>query len=228
MITSIHQPSYFPWLGLLDKIKKSNQYIILDNVQFSDGGFQNRNNFINNYTEQNMLSIPIEKKDYLEKTIRDIKISQKIWQKKHSKYIYFNYKKHPYFDEVYPYIQKLFEKDYIYLIDAVTDSLEISLELLSVEVEIKKASEISTNQGLKKEELLIDILRQSNSEMYLSGTGAKAYQKDEKFRSNGISVIYQEFVHPEYSQYKNNDFIQGLSCLDLAFNLGVSNASKLL
>ena len=228
MITSIHQPSYFPWLGLLDKIKKSQQFIVLDNVQFSDGGFQNRNNFMDNYIKEKILTIPIEKKDYFNKTIQDIKISKNIWQKKHNKFIFFNYKKHPYFDEVYPCIQKLFEKEYIYLIDVLLDSLEISLQLFSIKTTLLIASDLTSNQDLTKESLLIDILKKSNADIYLSGVGAKIYQKDEIFEANNISVIYQDFRHPKYNQFKNENFIEGLSCLDTVFNLGISQSSKLL
>ena len=35
MVTAIHQPHYFPWLGYLDKMAKAGQFIILDEVQLT-------------------------------------------------------------------------------------------------------------------------------------------------------------------------------------------------
>ena len=53
MKISIHQPSYWPWLGLLHKIRLSDADVILDNVNISKGSFQYRNQFLCN---GNMLS----------------------------------------------------------------------------------------------------------------------------------------------------------------------------
>ena len=40
---SAHQPAYLPWLGYLDKIKRSDIFIFLDTVQFEKNSFTNRN-----------------------------------------------------------------------------------------------------------------------------------------------------------------------------------------
>ena len=64
MMVSIHQPSYFPWLGLLDKIEKSNTFVILDTVQFNDNAFQSRNIFLNHNGAVQYLTIPVQKKNY--------------------------------------------------------------------------------------------------------------------------------------------------------------------
>ena len=37
MIVSIHQPNYLPWLGYFDKIKRSDLFVIFDDVQFPRG-----------------------------------------------------------------------------------------------------------------------------------------------------------------------------------------------
>ena len=45
MTLSIHQPNYLPWLGFFDKIKRSDIFVIFDNVQYPRGKnhFGNRN-----------------------------------------------------------------------------------------------------------------------------------------------------------------------------------------
>ena len=48
MIVSIHQPSYWPWLGHLNKIINSEHHIILDDVDIKRKSFQYRNFFNNN------------------------------------------------------------------------------------------------------------------------------------------------------------------------------------
>mgnify|MGYP000520569925 CR=1 FL=1 len=34
MIISAHQPAYMPWLGYLDRIRRSDVFVFLDTVQF--------------------------------------------------------------------------------------------------------------------------------------------------------------------------------------------------
>lgn len=227
-IVSIHQPSYFPWLGLLDKIKKSHLFVILDDVQLNDNAYQNRNLFLDNQNNEHLLTIPISKKNYTNKTIKDILISHDIWQKKHKKFIYFNYKKHPFFDEIFPLIQPIYEKKYEYLLDLLIDTMSRSFDLFDIRVKTMLASELTTDKSLKKEAMVIDILKQTHATQYLSGNGAKTYQKKENFSKNGIELIYQNFTHPTYQQVNNDSFKAGLSCLDAAFNLGKENCSKIL
>jgi len=43
MIVTIHQPEHLPWLGLFDKIRRADLFVILDCVQFRKNYFQNRN-----------------------------------------------------------------------------------------------------------------------------------------------------------------------------------------
>ena len=43
MIVGIHQPQYLPWLGIIDRIIKSDIFVMLDNVPYSKNYFYNRN-----------------------------------------------------------------------------------------------------------------------------------------------------------------------------------------
>ena len=36
-VVAMHQPHYFPWLGYLDKMVKTDEFVVLDEVQFTDG-----------------------------------------------------------------------------------------------------------------------------------------------------------------------------------------------
>lgn len=81
MIVSIHQPSYFPWLGLLDKIEKSDLYIYFNSVQLTDNAYQNRNIFLSNQIKEHLLTIPISKKNYLTKTIDKLEVIDNRWKK---------------------------------------------------------------------------------------------------------------------------------------------------
>ncbi len=227
-IVSIHQPSYFPWLGLLDKIYESNTFVLLDNVQFNDNAFQSRNIFLNHTGEVQYLNIAVSKKDYQNKTIKDLKIVDHRWQKKHKSFLVANYKKHPFFDEIYSYLEALYSKKYEYLIDVLYNSMESSNKMLNIDTEIILASDLDYNKTLKKDELVLAILKSVNAGVYISGTGAKDYQDDKKFEENNIILEYQEFNHPIYNQKNSTTFQSGLSILDVLFNLGTKDSEILL
>lgn len=87
MITSIHQPSYFPWLGLLHKINSSDTFILLDDVQLSDSAFQHRNIFLSNDGKVKYLTIPFVKKEYRNKGFKDLEIADPMWTKNHLNFL---------------------------------------------------------------------------------------------------------------------------------------------
>ncbi len=228
MITSIHQPSYFPWLGLLDKIEKSNAFVVLDNVQFNDNAFQSRNIFLNHNGEVQYLTIPVQKKNYQKKMIRELKVIDKKWQKKQKGFMIANYKKHPFFDEIYPQIEFIFEKKYNFLIDILIDGMEACFNIFNVKTELLFASKLDIDRDLTKDDLIFNILKKVKASKYISGTGAKDYQDDIKFEIQGIHLEYQKFSHPVYAQKNSKFFELGLSSLDIAFNLGCKESEKLL
>lgn len=62
MKTAIHQPHYFPWLGYMDKMAKTDQFIILDEVQLTDRSPMVRNKFLTFCGREETLSLSIQKK----------------------------------------------------------------------------------------------------------------------------------------------------------------------
>ena len=42
MLVAIHQPTFVPWLGYLDRMLRSDLFVILDHVQFERRNYQNR------------------------------------------------------------------------------------------------------------------------------------------------------------------------------------------
>ena len=75
---------------------------------------------------------------------------------------------------------------------------------------------------------LIDLIRKVGGQRYLCGGGSEGYQEDELFEQSKIELLYQKFKHPEYSQRDVPPFIDGLSIIDAAMNLGWDGVGELL
>jgi len=227
MILSIHQPSYFPWLGLLDKIAKSDIYMVMDEVQLSDSAFQNRNLFLSPDGKTKYLTIGFNKEGYFPRRFCDLEIVQPDWQEKHLNTLKAYYAKHRFYTEVLPFIEPVFRNPYTLLVDPVVESMRISMQLLGMPTRIIFQRELVYDRATKKNDLVLALVKATEADVYLAGTGSKAYMQLDTFAAQGIQVRFNHFVHPEYPQRNMQKFEPGISCLDLFFNVGVERAREI-
>lgn len=152
-------------------------------------------------------------------------ITQRSGKKKQLKSIELNYRKSPFFDEVFPILEKLLNRNYLYLVDINIESVMMMLDYLGIKRKIVKSSE-NDIKG-EKTDRLIDICKKFNAEVYLSGQGAKEYLEEEKFVKNDIRLEYQNFKLERYPQMFG-EFIPNLSIVDMFFNCGKEKSLELL
>ena len=224
MLVSIHQPSYFPWQGLLNKINQSDLFILMDEVQLQDRGFQHRNLFLDKHFIQHLLTIPIEKKFYRNQKLKELKTANNFWQKKHLHFFQHNYNHHPFYNEIMESILPLYQQNYTFLIDFLESNLRLNMQLFQIDTQLVLQSELNYHKDATKCTLILDLLKQVDASEYLSGIGAKHYQKNEDFTKENIVLLYQNYQQTPYSQYKAKTFYPGLSSLDLLFNVGKDKA----
>ena len=227
MILSIHQASYFPWLGLLDKIARSDVYVVMDDVQLSDKAYQHRNLFLTADGKVKFLTIPFVKKDYLRRRFREIEIAGRDWCTQHANFIWNTYRKHPYAGEILPRLEQYYSAEYTLLCPAVLASMRLSLELFGIDTRVILQSELEYDHSLRAGDLVRELVRAAGADCYLSGTGARSYLDESSFR-DGVDLRYNEFTHPRYPQRGGAEFHSDLSCLDALFNLGVAGARSLV
>ena len=218
MKIAIHQPDYIPWLGYFYKMYLSDVFVFLDDSQFQKNYLNNRNK-IKTPQGWTYLTIPVEKKDGLSTNINETRTKDELkWKEKHLKTLEMNYKKCPYYDEIFPEIKGLIEKEYNNLAE-LNEALIIYIATkFGILPEIVVAS---STLGVKssKEERVLDICKMFNADEYLSGNGAKNYQKEEDFTTKGIKLTYIDYKPIEYNQ-RFGEFIEGMSVLDYIFNNG--------
>ncbi|HBI63244.1 MAG TPA: hypothetical protein DDY31_18890 [Lachnospiraceae bacterium] len=225
MITAIHQPHYFPWLGYLDKMAKANQFIILDEVQLTDRSPMVRNKFLTFSGNVEMLSLSVKKKGYREKKTKDIELFDvENIQKHHRRFFECNYKKAFFFEEVMEVICPIFDYPYLNLIDMQMDTVLLLKDLFAIETEIFYQSQLQYDRESKKSGLIQAICAATGTDIYLSGNGARKYMDVPEFEKAGIRVVYQDFTYPVYQQFGLNEFVPNLSALDILFHLGLDDA----
>ena len=216
MIISIHQPAYLPWLGYIERIKKSDLFIFLDTVQFEKNSFTNRN-LIKGANGPYWLTIPVKKKGHLSKSLLDTEIVRDVdWRKSHLMSIKSSYSKSVEFHDKYAKISKLYNNDETLLADLCFNHLLFWLDELQIKTKIVRSSSLSISS--KKSDLILDICQEVGATTYLSGPMGKNYLEENDFTSNGIKLDYHYFEPTPYPQLFGS-FIPFMGIVDYWFNV---------
>lgn len=215
-IVSIHQPNYIPWLGYFYKIARSDIFVFLDDAQFSNSGAHNYHN-IKTPQGKLRLKIPLEYK--LGDNINEVRTKDELgWKKDHLNKIRLNYKKAPYFEEIFNDFELELNKKYKNLSELNTEIVKFICAKFNFKTNYISASELNLNSS--REEKVIDICNELDATIYLSGTGAKAYQVEENFINKGLTLEYSDFKPIAYKQLWNTDFLISVSIIDFLMNYG--------
>lgn len=228
MIVTIHQPEHLPWLGFFNKMANADEIIILDNVQYRKGYFQNRNKILIN-GEGRYIGVPVKHKDHLNKTIADMEIysdKEWPWKKKYLKAIEYNYKRHPYFNQYFPFFEDLLGKDIISLYEFNMQIIAYFAKELEISTKMVRASDLSPEGN--KSDLILDLSKRAGAKVYLSGPSGRDYLDLPKYDKENIEVWFNDFVHPAYFQKGSGEFVSYLSTLDLLMNVGAAEGKKII
>lgn len=223
----IHQPDFAPYLGFFHRFLMADEFIVLDHVQFVTGTSRSwtHRDKIKTPAGEKWLTLSV-KKEPMGTPINRIELSTAVnWVKDNLNLLEQNYRKAPFFFEIFPLIQALYEAPAPLMADFNIKSIELLMDLLDVRIPWVRSSHL--HPAGSSNELLIDLLGKVGATRYLSGVGARDYMRPEKFAQAGIQVVWQDFHHPVYPQ-QFGPFIPYLSSLDVLFNCGVEGARKIL
>jgi hypothetical protein len=223
MIVAAHQPNYLPWLGLFDRIRRCDKFLILDHVQFERQNYQNRTR-IRFEDEWKWLTVPVVQKSRDElikdKQIANDRDGRLRWGRKQYATLEQVYRGAPYFPLYAPALKDIFDETWDKLIDLNLTLLRFCLDALEIRTPIQRTSEMGPIEG-QKSELVLNMCRAAGASVYLSGDGASRHYLDlAQFHGAGVEVRWQEFKHPEYPQGEGRKLVPGLSVLDLLFHCG--------
>lgn len=195
---------------------------MLDDVSINKGGFTNRNR-IKTLNGPIWITIPLVRNN---KIIKNIKIQNTFWIKKHLKSLHYNYSNASFFDVIMPsFKQVLLSKPWDSLVELNMSLLNYLLGLLDIEVEISFSSRF--DKSSKGSQKLVDLVNCVGGSRYLAGPGSKDYLDESTFRASSIEVIQQNFLDKPYEQMYGS-YESNLSILDSLFNVGPDGVKKLI
>jgi hypothetical protein len=216
----ILQPSYIPWRGYFDQIRRADLFIFYDDVQYDKHGWRNRNQ-IKTAQGKQWLTIPVHSKGVTEGIpIKDVRIDwSKPWAKNHRKALTISYSKAPCFKTYLPLLESFYDRRDVYLADfTIETTIQLTRELGNSSTRFMRSSELAGIDGVKTDRL-IQILKQVGATHYISGPSARDYIEQPKFDEAGITLEYMEYQYAEYPQL-HPPYDPYVSVLDLMFMLG--------
>ena len=226
MRVSIMQPYFFPYIGYFQLIANSDVFVIYDDVNFIKKGWINRNTILVNNTPY-LFSIPLQNVSQ-NKLINEIFISDlDKWKTDLLKTISFSYKKAPFYQDVYPLIEKIISFDELNLALYIQNSLQNLCEYLNVNTKLIMSSEIVKNNDLRGENKIIDICLQLGANQYINAIGGIELYTQENFQVKNIDLKFIKSENIIYKQFKN-EFKPWLSIIDVIMFNSVEDTKMLL
>ena len=230
MLVAIHQPLYFPWLGYLDRMAKSDMFVVLDHVQFERRNYQNRANILLE-GEPKWLTVPVvqlsQKEKINDKRVDNSEDGSRQWGPTHFKTLRYAYRKAPHFELYAPRLREILEARWEHLLDLDMATLEFLREAFEIRTPMRLSSQMKPDGA--RSDLLLNICRSLGPGTTFHGGmgGSRHYLDHDAFASAGVGVQWQNLQHPVYPQCGTQPFKAGLSALDLLFNVGPAAAEIL-
>jgi len=218
---SIMQPYLFPYIGYFQLVNAAKEFVFYDDVNFIKRGWINRNNILVN-GKSYKFTVPIDtpsqfkkiEKTHIKKDLYDI------WVTKFLKTIHQSYRKAPYYDEVYFFLEKVFLNSKIKSIsDLSSNSIIETSNYLNLKTNFHFSSiAFSNSEPLERAERLVSIVSKLESTDYINSIGGVDIYNKSFFMEHNIHLSFLDSEITTYKQF-NNDFIPGLSIIDiLMFN----------
>ena len=224
MKVAIMQPYFFPYIGYFSLIKVVDLFIFYDDVNYIKGGWVNRNRILIN-SEAKYLTLNV-KNGSQNKLINEIEFDDN--RQKLLKTIELNYKKAPYFKQVWPLLETNLKLKTTSLADIAINSVRSVTNYLGMQTKFEISSvSYPETKGLERSERLKQICRKTHADTYINAIGGIDLYDKNDFLKNHINL---QFLKPQLLQYKQykETFIPGLSIIDVLMFNSIEEINKML
>jgi WbqC-like protein family len=202
MIVTAHQPNYLPGINVLEKVRLSDAVIWLDEVQYSHGGWSNRNRM----PDGSWLTVPIRRTTNMA-VFNRVRIAEGPWQHRHVRTL-----RQHYGHDISQVLAEEINRPHIRLIGLNLALLRILLEPYDANPPLHNppwhfqshldGSPVVTAVSEEKERLepissrLAQMVSRVGGDCYLSGPSGRNYLDERPFHNLGIEVFYYEWTGP--------------------------------
>lgn len=212
MVLSSHQPNFLPYMGFFYKMAHCDVFVLSGDNQYSSKGLHNKN-FIKIGGRKFPITVPVKYEHPSQ--IDNAQICyQSDWRNELLKTLLMNYKKASHFDEAYSLVEGVIGNRYHLLSELNESFIRTLADKFGIRCKILRGSDLKLEAH--RMDRIIEMCKKLGADTYYSGIGGKAYNQDEEYANNGITLVYSDYEPVKYRQI-GDDFIENLSVLDYIF-----------
>lgn len=217
-LVAISQSNYIPWRGYFDMINSVDIFVLYDEMQYTRRDWRNRNKIIVQ-NKTHWLTIPVDVKGKYFQKIKDTKVADPNWARKHWSTIKNAYSKAQFFNNYADELEEFYlGSEFTYLTDINLALIRIVNKFLDIQTEIIHSSSFKLDAN--PTENLLDICETLGADTYVSGPAAKNYFDMNEAEKRSIQINWMDYS--QYAKYPQmtQSFEPSVSVLDMLFNVG--------
>jgi hypothetical protein len=223
---AIMQPYFFPYIGFWQLIRAADRFVILDDVNYINRGWVNRNRILVNGVPT-FVTVPLAHASQ-NKHICDIGLQpENYWRIRLVRSIEITYRRAPYFEEVFPLIARLIAHEADGLAGYLAHQLEELSAFLGIETEWVPSSRRYGNGHLTGQQRILDICIREQASTYVNLPGGQSLYDAMTFQQSGIALRFLKPMPISYRQ-RAAEFVPNLSLIDVLMENGRSGTQELL
>lgn len=215
---AILQSNYIPWKGYFDLIHDVDEFVFLDDVQYTRQNWRNRNRI---KTDRGVVWLTIPVGTSLDRRICDVTLPDG-WAESHWRHLERWYSRAPHFETYRPLLEDIYLTRRWMMLSDLNQHLirTIASEVLGIGTRFRDSRELEVST--RNQDRVLDVLAKVDAEVYLSGPAARAYIEPERFADAGVQLVWKDYAgYPEYPQF-HPPFAHDVTILDLLFHTGPS------
>lgn len=198
MKLAIMQPYFFPYIGYWQMVNAVDRFVIYDNVNYIARGWVNRNRILN-FGKSIYITVPLHHSSP-NKLICNISLQPSpIWRDRLVRMVENTYRRAPFFEEWYPFIEKLIRHDADNLSDYLVYQLQTLSTFMGINTEFVVASRCYEINDLSGQERVIDICKREGATVIINPQGGQALYERAAFTRCGVDL---KFLIPSNAEYK--------------------------
>ncbi len=218
---AIMQPYLFPYIGYMNLVHASSEFVFYDDVNYINKGWINRNTIILN-SRPYRFTVPLLNRSQ-NSLIFEVRVSPNVdYWKKFKIQLGHAYKKSKFFDQGMSYVEAVIDKESDRISTLAAFSIIEFFRIIGIERKFSFSSKVAPEtRGMERSDRLIAITKLLKSDHYLGSIGGMGLYDKEYFSKKKVNL---SFVSPNISKYHQgfeNFFIPNLSIIDILMNVSV-------
>ena len=206
------QPYFLPYIGYFQLIAAADVFVVYDNIKYTKKGWINRNRMLSNGTVA-VFTLPLKNDsdalDVVERELAaDFNRTRLLNQFRGA------YAHAPYFTQTFPLIERIVSYEDRNLFRHLHHAIVSVCEHLGLTTEIRVASGIAADHGLKGQDKVIALCEALGAERYINPIGGMALYPKAAFEARGIELKFIQSKPFEYRQF-DHAFVPWLSIIDV-------------